>query len=284
MRLAFTSDIHVDINGSSVMDALAARVRELSPDVLLLAGDIATGARTFLGTLLTLKPLVPHLLVCAGNHDIWSGKEAVAKGIDAWTWLDTLLPALCKEAGAHYLDGGPIRIGNTGFAGSLGWYDLTMREHTLDAPPEAYTTGRWGGLKWNDFEYAIWKGEDGAPMAYPEVAERLRTRLAGHMAQLDAPRLVVATHVLAFEQQIHRKEHPGWRFVNAFMGSLPLGQLIRSDPRVVLHIAGHTHRGSDLRIGRLRAVVSPLGYKGEWKASTPAEAVAKALTVIELAD
>ena len=112
----------------------------------------------------------------------------------------------------------------------------------------------------------------------------LRERLAGHMRALDAPRLVVATHVLAFEQQIHRKEHPGWRFVNAFMGSLPLGQLIRSDPRVVLHIAGHTHLGSDLRIGRLRAVVSPLGYRGEWKGGTPREAVARALTVVDLPD
>jgi len=282
MRLAFTSDIHIDINGPNVLEALVARVRDVRPDVLLVAGDIATGAPTLLATLLALKAEVPHLLLTAGNHDVWSGKQALAKGIDAWAWLDKLLPALAAEAGAVLLDAGPVRIGDLGFAGSLGWYDLSTREHTLDAPEEAYRTGRWGGLRWNDFEYAVWNGPNGQAMEYPDVAAVLRERLGAHMAALDAPRLVVATHVLAFEEQIQRRAHPGWRFVNAFMGSFALGRLVRSDPRVVLHVAGHTHHGSDHRFGSLRSVVSPLGYRGEWKGGTPAEAVRRALTVLEL--
>ena len=83
MRLAVTSDIHIDLNGPAVLDALAERVRTVAPDVLLLGGDIATGATTWLTTLLKLRPLVPHLLVLAGNHDVWSSKEAVARGIEA---------------------------------------------------------------------------------------------------------------------------------------------------------------------------------------------------------
>lgn len=281
MRLAFTSDIHTDLNGPNVLDALATRVRAIAPDVLIIAGDIATGATTYLKTLLALKAVAPRLLVVAGNHDVWTAPEALAKGIDSWARLDKLLPALCKEVGAELLDAGPVEIDGIGFAGSLGWYDLTTREHVLDAPMEAYRTGVWGGLRWTDHTYAIWNGPNG-PMAMEEVAAILRERLAAHMAQLTTRRVVVVTHTLPFTEQIHRKEHPGWRFVNAFMGSLPLGELIRSDPRVVLAVAGHTHLASDVRIGRLRAVVTPLGYSKEWRGSTPEAAVAAAVKVIDL--
>lgn len=282
MRLAFTSDIHIDLNGPSVLEALAEQARSVRPDVLLVAGDIATGAPTWLRTLFTLKETAPELLVVAGNHDVWSRPELQAKGVDSWAWLDKLLPALCQEAGARYLDGGPVRLGRTGFAGTLGWYDLSTREHLLDAPMEAYRRGAWGGLVWNDHRFARWNGEDGKPLACEEVARRLRERLEGHLRALEAPQVVVATHMLLFEGQIHRRPHPGWRFVNGFMGSYPLGELIRSDPRVVLTVSGHTHLHSDLRMGPLRAVVSPLGYRREWLGASEQEAVARSLRVVDL--
>jgi hypothetical protein len=282
MRLAFTSDIHIDLNGAAVLAALVERTRVVAPDVLVVAGDIATGAVTYLDTLLQLRAVVPHLLVVAGNHDVWSAPEAVSKGLDAWKRLDSLLPALCAEAGAQLLDAGPVVIEGVGFAGTLGWYDLTTREALLDAPIEAYRAGQWQGLRWTDHQYAVWLAPDGRRMEMEEVAAALRDRLRAHLSQLEARRIVVATHTLPFEAQIHRKAHPGWRFANAFMGSLPLGDLIRSDPRVVLAIAGHTHHGSDLRFGGLRAVVSPLGYRREWRGETPEKAVEHALRVLDV--
>lgn len=282
MRLAFTSDIHIDLNGPTALDALVAHLTSLQADVVLIAGDIATGPTTWLKTLLALRPTAPELLVVAGNHDVWSGKEAQAKGITAWTWLDKLLPALCTEVGAHLLDAGPVTLGRVGFAGSLGWYDLTLREHLLDAPLAAYRTGEWGGMRWNDHQYAFFPGDDGEALLCEDVAERLRERLRTHLAQLDANRLVVATHTLAFAEQVYSKQHPGWRFANAFMGSLKLGEIIRADRRVQLAIAGHTHIPSDHRLGPLRAVVSPLGYKREWRADNVVDAVKRAVTVVDL--
>ncbi len=282
MRLAITSDIHIDLNGHAVLDALCARVRAVQPDVLIVAGDIATGATTFLSTLLALRPCAPELLVVAGNHDVWTSPGARSQGIDSWAWLDKLLPALCVEAGAHLLDAGPVVLGKVGFAGSLGWYDLTMREHLLDVPPDAYATGRFGGLMWNDHRFAFFDDGAGRALACDVVAERLRARLLDHLAALDCSRVVVATHTLAFERQVFRKERDAWRFVNAFMGSLRTGELIAADRRIELAIAGHTHIPSDQRIGRVRALVSPLGYKKEWRAPDVVGAVEKALAVVDL--
>ncbi len=282
MRLAYTSDVHVDTNGPAVTEALVARARALAPDVLVLAGDLASGPTTWLDTLLRLRPCAGELLVVAGNHDVWGAPEAVAKGLDAWKRLDHLLPALCAEAGVRMLDAGPVEIGGIGFAGTLGWYDLSTREGLLDAPMEAYRKGEWEGLRWTDHQYAVWLAPDGRRMEMEEVAAILRERLRAHLAALRARRVVVVTHTLPFEGQIHRKAHPGWRFANAFMGSLPLGDLIRSDSRVFLTISGHTHHGSDLRLGGLRAVVSPLGYRREWKGTTPEEAVEAAMKVIDI--
>jgi hypothetical protein len=119
-------------------------------------------------------------------------------------------------------------------------------------------------------------------MGAEEVAELLHRKLADHLRSCKASRLVVATHTLGFHEQVHRRPHPGWQFVNAFMGSYRLGELIRSDSRVELAIAGHTHLGSDLQFGRLRAMVSPLGYRKEWNGADVATAVAKAMQVVSL--
>ena len=181
MRLAVTSDIHTDVNGPELLAALVDRARELAPDVLLIIGDIATAPAHYLQTLLALRAVVPRLLVVAGNHDVWTTPEAVAKGLDSWARLDHLLPALAAEAGAELLDRAPVEI-------------------------------------------------DGV----------------------------------------------------AILGSLGLGELIRSDPRVVLHLAGHTHLHSDLKLGKLRALVTPLGYKREWLGATPREAVHRSMKLLEL--
>ena len=282
MRLAFTSDIHIDLNGTSVLDALCGRVRELAPDVLLVAGDIATPLDTYLETLVALRACTSHLLVVAGNHDAWTTPEALAAGIDSRTRIDTVLAETCRQAGAQLLDVGPAVIDGIGFAGNVGWYDLSTREGTLDAPMEAYRSGRWQGMKWSDVDHAVFLGADGARMPVEEVARACRDRLRTHLRGLKTRRIVVATHMLAFEGQIHRKDHPGWRFANAYMGSLAMGDLLRSDPRIELAIAGHTHHGSDLRFGRLRAIASPLGYRREWKGDTPEEAVVHAVRCVEL--
>jgi hypothetical protein len=244
-------------------------IRALAPDVLIVAGDIATGPTSFLQTALALRPCAAHVLFLAGNHDVWSHPEAVAMGVDAWAKLDRLIPALCKEAGVHYLESSPVVIDGVGFVGTLGWYDHSMRDTSLDAPEEAYVTGRWAGMQWMDPIYAVFRDETGGRLAPEAVAAILRERLVQQLTTINADKLVACTHHVQFASQLLRRASPGWQFCQSFIGHAALGAAILGDPRVVLSVCGHTHHGSDQILARpegppLRAVVSPLGYLGEW--------------------
>jgi predicted MPP superfamily phosphohydrolase len=281
MRLAITSDIHTDINGPEVLSALVSRVKMLAPEVLVVAGDVATDPVIWAETMVALKEVAPRVVVVAGNHDIWTSPQAVEKGVDSWAKLDTLLPALAKELQIDLLDAGPVVIGNVGFVGTMGWYDLSTREHLLDVPESVYREGIMGGMRWMDHVRAVWL-DKGRKQELEEVAGILLNRLDQQFKEIQAAKLVAITHVLAFAGQIHTKDHPGWKFVNAFIGSLALGERIRKDPRVVLAIAGHTHLHSDLRIGHFRALVTPLGYKREWLGASPEAAVARSLKLVEV--
>jgi predicted phosphodiesterase len=281
VRLAVTSDIHVDKNGRPALEALVERARELSPDVLAIAGDVATGATTWLSTMTALRAVVPRVVCVSGNHDAWCAPAALAAGIDSWARVDKLLPALAAEAGVDDLDAGPVVIDGVGFAGTLGWFDFSTADPDLGLPVEAYREGAHGGMQWMDQRLAHFR-EDGRRMLDEVVAQRLRDRLRLQLSTLATPRVVAVTHMLPFAAQVERRASATWRFCNAYMGHLALGELLRADARVVVSIAGHTHRPSDLHIGALRAVVSPLGYRGEWGGRSDREAVAAAMTVVEI--
>lgn len=282
MRIVVTSDIHIDKNGQETLEALAQFVTEATADVLVVAGDVATSPTTFLHTLLTLRPCAREVVLVAGNHDVWSPPQLVASGQHAWWRLDTLLPALCAEAGVQDLDVAPWRCGDVEFVGTLGWYDLSMRDASLGAPDEAYRTGEFAGMKWMDHVYAVFPDAEGAPMSIQAVAARLAERLRAQLAASTADRIVAVTHMVAFPEQLHHKPFAGWRFAQAFIGHRALGEAMRADARVELAIAGHTHMRSDLQLGTLRAVCAPLGYRSEWRGLSPTEAVAASVRVIDL--
>ncbi|MSQ03927.1 MAG: hypothetical protein EXR71_18905 [Myxococcales bacterium] len=282
MRLVATSDIHIDKNGPEVLALLGDRIARLAPDVLVVAGDVATSPTVLLQSLLALRKVSPRVMFLAGNHDVWGHPTGLASGQHAWWRLDHLLPALCAEAGVDNLDAGGVEVDGIGFVGTLGWYDLSMKDEALGAPDDAYASGEYAGMKWMDHVYAVFPGPDGRPLPCQAVAAVLRGRLAAQLAATTAPRVVGVTHMVPFAEQLYRKDHPGWRFCQAFIGHRGLGEVLLSDPRVELAIAGHTHRRSDLRIGGLRALCTPLGYRREWIGMTDAEAVAAAVTLVEI--
>src|SRR5271155_4769279 len=109
LRLAVTSDLHWGIRetGDNATRALVSFLETISPDVILLAGDV--GADNDFGPSLELfDHLTCHKALVPGNHDIWVRSDD-PRG-DSFRVYSEHLPALCAAHGFHYLDAGPLLL------------------------------------------------------------------------------------------------------------------------------------------------------------------------------
>lgn len=70
--IVHTSDLHFPRVDARVMDALAAWINQLAPDLVVVSGDLTQRARRsqFVQAAAFLKSLQPPLLVVPGNHDV----------------------------------------------------------------------------------------------------------------------------------------------------------------------------------------------------------------------
>ena len=124
LRLAVTADLHL---GHRAVEAstrlLVADLLAEPPDVLVLAGDLGTGA--FFGECLALFDALPCVkALVPGNHDLWVGIDSRR---DSLQMYEDVLPRLAAEHGFHYLDRGPLVLpaADLALVGSITWYDYT---------------------------------------------------------------------------------------------------------------------------------------------------------------
>lgn len=135
MRIAFTSDIHADITAENqkLLPYLAEEFSRLDPDAIVLAGDIANSLSGWKGALSHFNEINVPKFIIPGNHDVWvESKNALKRGQDSGWKYRIALPECARDFGFHYLPGQPFVLSDVGFAGSLGWYDYSLRDERLD--------------------------------------------------------------------------------------------------------------------------------------------------------
>jgi predicted MPP superfamily phosphohydrolase len=267
LRLAFTSDLHID-HHPEVVDLVAARAREAEVDVLVVAGDVSSREPRVADALDRLADEVPRVAFVPGNHDLW-----VRDGDpDSRERYEETIPALCARAGVVCLTEGPIDVGGVTLVGQTGWYDYSLADPALGIPASDYRRGRFGKLLWTDKQLIRWPGlDDEALTAW--MTERLARDLAA--APRDRPAVVV-THMLPFVELATSRPLP-WGFVRGFLGATSLGRAIAdavaSGLEVAQVISGHTHfaRRADLELGgrMVPAETSPIGYPREVARQAP---------------
>src|SRR5262249_7185531 len=161
--VAVTADLHWGHrHGARPTLLLVEYLRSRPPDLLVLAGDLGSGAHfedclRLFADLPCAKALVP------GNHDLWVPRQAAH---DSLAVYERLLPEACARHAFHYLDAGPLLLPQADLAlvGSINWYDYSwvlegLRRH-FPGEEGRLRTKRFERGRHNDAVYIRWPLDD----------------------------------------------------------------------------------------------------------------------------
>lgn len=292
MKIAFISDLHVDSSPQcfSLLEDLVHSLTIMQPDVFIVAGDIAASTTLFEKSLRSFANLPCEKLLVAGNHDIWVDSPAsLQRGIHSGVKYDEIIPAICEKNGFIFLGAAPRVIDGIGFAGTIGWYDYTLRNKNYDDTfsLETYRNKRYREtFTWSDLKYARWMDAGGKQLkSDEEVAAEMEDALMRQLSSLSRQgiaKTVVVTHHVPFREMIVYPNLLPFDFFSAYMGSEGLGAVIASSPAVCRVICGHSHIKSSVTMERFTAMKSPLGYYREWRTLDRDRLVQERLSCVEI--
>lgn len=193
-KLLFTADLHWGIpRGMVANNALFEGLKENTPDVLVLAGDIGH-AENFEACLQTFADLNCVKVLVPGNHDIWVSNDDT-RG-DSWEVYTHHLPNLARKYGFHYLDQAPLHFPEwkLSLVGNINWYDYSWSEEAFTSlfPDEVHRlySKRFLRGQHNDFNFIRWHHDD------KSFTKKIVADLGGHL-QLASDlghKVIVVTH------------------------------------------------------------------------------------------
>lgn len=255
VSIAWVSDAHLDRASTAAVDAFLTTLRERGPDAVILTGDLSNSSRLVADLELLADAASAPLYFVLGNHDHY--------GASIGTVRDAVVELASRRPEIQWLPPlGPVRLDReTLLVGIDGWADGRHGD-PLRTP-----------LVLNDDrliqEVAAQGGRAGKLMVKRILADADAKRLAtilGRAASESPRRIVVATHVPPFPEAIpagSREAHPDWQplLISGATGKV-LGEFAATHPGIeILVLAGHTHRGHQVRIGdNLEVRVAPARY------------------------
>lgn len=185
------------------------------------------------------------MAVLAGNHDVWRDRSL---DIGSEQLFTEVLPRVCTDLGALWLEGACCRLGDVSVVGSMAWYDYSAIDPQQKGPGAEQIAASKRFFN-NDANWIDWPHSDlevAASLAGPLLAQ-----LRAAEAAPEVRAVAVVTHVPVLDAQMARKPHdPAWGFSNAFFGNLTLGEQILRFPKVSAVLSGHTHIGREGSLAR----------------------------------
>jgi len=243
MNIQLASDLHLEF---LQRDHPGERLITYAPgaDVLVLAGDIASGANA----LSQFADWPVPVLYVAGNHEFYGHAmdslrhEMRVKSRDAAT-----------KNGIHFLDNDRVDIGGVRFLGATLWTDYRLRLKHTQAAQMADARQRL-----NDHRLITRNGgERFSPQDALNEHEAARAWLASELNQPSTNvtgKTVVITHHGPHPLSVHP------RYDGDLMSAAFVSDLSELMPGVDLWLHGHVHDGFDYRVGSCRVVANPAGY------------------------
>lgn len=279
VKVAISSDNHLDVNRVKIEDALVAQARHLlaiHADYYLHLGDLFND---FAQTQAYIRQLQQRLgartrvYFLAGNHDMMN--HASFKQLE-------YLPD------AHYLHNRFIDLPGTDWRiiGNNGWYDYGFS--TFANQPEK--VARWKRVYWLD-SAAEQPMSDQARMQL--VLNQTRRQLL--RAQADSKQVIYVTHFAPRHELLAKRpaqvntprRQKVFEMVQAMLGSDRLGELLESFPNVVDVAYGHLHNvHAPLQRGHVTYLHQAVGVRNrrvnEWRAPTFIQQWQSTLRVLDI--
>lgn len=265
MRIAFTSDLHVDISQRNweLVPYMSEVLKIIDPDIFVIAGDISPELGDLEYCLDCFANLRCHKLFVPGNQDIWVlSDEMQRQGHDSYEKYYFYLPELCRRNGFVPLWMEPFIYGGVGFIGNICWHD-----HVGTGGDKGEVAKSFRYLLdsvWNDMRWACWSDismmaeGNSLPKRRPdyEVAREFNLRLDQDLENFardeSINEVVVITHYPPFsELSIVGLPFPGSRDTEA---------ILFSHPKVSVSISGHIHDRRDVLVRGIRALRCSVGY------------------------
>jgi Icc-related predicted phosphoesterase len=282
MRLLITADLHYDHPKSAALaEAVIAEINRAGGDVLLVVGDTATSNGDSLEKCLALFRFNGPKLFVAGNHELWTD------GDDSYAIYTTQLPQRVRKLGWQWLEGEPFLADGIGIVGTVGWYDYSFAQASLQIPQRFYrhkvSPGAAAHAHLSEFAHLLDTKDDVPPHAMSVIARwndgrfvklhrsdeqflhELMTKLDRQLAQV-SPRVgtvVAATHHLPFRELLPPPHSAQWDFAKAYLGSDAIGGTLLRYENVRHAYCGHSHFAAETTIGHVHAVNVGSGYRAK---------------------
>lgn len=239
MRILPLSDLHHELwrEKAPVIDPAVSR-----PDIVILAGDIDTGAKAVAWAAQAFSG-IPVLYV-HGNH------EAYGRNLD-----DTQddIEAACQQSGnVHFLNCGEYIVGAVRFLGATMWTDFCLFGDDSRA-----AAMREAEAVMNDYRRIRLAKKGYRKLRAPDTAHYHLLHKTWLRQKLDEPfdgTTVVITHMAPSMQSVSGE------FARDLISAAYASRLDELAQKADLWVHGHMHDSFDYYTGRCRVVTNPCGY------------------------
>ena len=251
MKIAYSSDLHLDIWGTSPQQVVNRNARFKNPngeaEVLVLAGDIAEFINydNFIGFFEFISKEYPNVIMIAGNHEYYKA------AID----IDPKIKAFFKDfKNIHFLQNNTLKIGDVRFFGSTLWTDFKHEDKTV-------ALACWNAM--NDYVYirnfdqTAKLTPDDTLFLHKESLKYLQNSIKRY-AKEDTKKILVSHHGPSYKSI----DVLYWNQISSYAYCSDLierGLLDGID--IVIH--GHVHARFDYEINGIRVLTNPLGYPNQ---------------------
>jgi Icc-related predicted phosphoesterase len=294
LKILLTADLHLlRATREQTLGILASWVRQLHPEVMVVAGDIASAPQAA-EALLALRRIFSQgwLAICLGNHDFWMHDDARQR----YASLDQVVEAhwlpAARRADVVLLDRGNLELPDLYLVGGYGHYDFgfaipDLAYGDLTISETDYLRGccpEVSAMRWRDFQLMPAIQADPRDVSAAQV-----TAFESRLVQTGTKPVLAVTHTAPFQELLGVPRlpvgtpPPARAFFRAYLGNRGMGAMLqRHLHRLCGVVCGHTHRsagpvsingvpgvnvGSDY--GAPRAVVYEVEESRFWRVPDP---------------